>query len=134
MSYLYAFSLSSHTSYGKYKIAPNLGATRTASSCVYSILCTRNNKIYIGRTTNPHTRFLDHKSALFTGKHKNKHLQCDFNKYGIEAFEFKILFHIKTCGGAHHECALINKYKALGTSYNINHVWGKKPSRLIESH
>lgn len=56
---------------------------------IYCIKNIESNKIYIGQTIRPfNLRFNEHKSRLRTNKHKNKHLQSAWNKYGKENFEF----------------------------------------------
>jgi len=51
----------------------------------------RNNRVYIGQTTNINRRIRDHKRMLADNKHTNKNLQEDYNKYDISDFEFYIL-------------------------------------------
>jgi len=58
---------------------------------IYGIFCLSNNKIYIGSTKNMNKRFNDHRYILNINKHKNKHLQNAWNKYGKNNFKFKII-------------------------------------------
>ena len=58
---------------------------------IYRIQCKVNNKVYIGQTTNYKERIKHHKYMLNKHIHTNKFLQTDFDKYGIDNFEFKIL-------------------------------------------
>ena len=46
---------------------------------------------YIGQTKNILERIRVHLSDLRAGRHFNKHLQRAFNKYGEDAFEFRVL-------------------------------------------
>lgn len=64
---------------------------RKILSCVYEIRNTRNNKRYIGSTVNFKRRIGKHKWALKNNIHKNKALQRDYNYYGADVFEYKIL-------------------------------------------
>ncbi len=62
-------------------------------ACVYQIVNTVNNKIYIGQTTRGELRWKDHLRALrngHTGRWNHK-LQADFNKFGEDAFEWSII-------------------------------------------
>ena len=58
---------------------------------VYCIRCKVNNKAYIGSSTNIKSRWYEHKSDLRRGKHHNKQLQEDYNKYGADNFLYLIL-------------------------------------------
>lgn len=58
---------------------------------VYRILCISNGKSYIGRSSNPVCRIHQHIIALQRHRHKNKNMQMDFDKYGIEKFDFQLL-------------------------------------------
>jgi group I intron endonuclease len=59
---------------------------------VYQIKNLVNDKIYIGGTTEGfNKRFGRHVRGLRNGKHDNIRIQNDYNKYGIEVFEFSIL-------------------------------------------
>lgn len=58
---------------------------------VYRILCTVNNKIYIGSSVNMRVRQNTHINDLKKGVHRNKHLQNAWNKYGQGAFTFEVI-------------------------------------------
>jgi len=53
-----------------------------------------NNKNYVGSSSNLKKRIREHFSCLKRNTHPNSRLQRAFNKYGIEAFSYKI---ISTC-------------------------------------
>lgn len=60
---------------------------------VYEIICIKNNFRYIGATFDSFkNRFQCHKSHLRNNKHGNSKLQSDFNKYGEEYFEFRVIY------------------------------------------
>lgn len=63
---------------------------------IYKITNLKNNKCYIGSSSNISKRFTNHKWSLSKNKHPNKHLQNAFNKYGKDIFIFKLI----------EECAL----------------------------
>lgn len=58
---------------------------------IYQITNLRNNKVYIGSTTNFKIRSRAHINLLKRNKHFNTHLQAAFNKYGEESFEISIV-------------------------------------------
>jgi hypothetical protein len=47
--------------------------------------------VYIGQSTGYKSRWNGHKSKLHRNKHKNPKLQEDYDKYGLDVFEFKII-------------------------------------------
>jgi len=62
-------------------------------ACVYKIVNSVNNKVYIGQTTRGELRWKEHLKDLRngrTGKWNHKLLE-DFNKFGEEAFEWSII-------------------------------------------
>jgi group I intron endonuclease len=61
------------------------------TSGIYYIICKANDKIYIGQTKRITLRWNSHKSTLNKNKHHNLSLQQDYNLYGSEIFEYKIL-------------------------------------------
>ena len=50
-----------------------------------------NNKNYVGSSSNLKKRIREHFSCLKRNTHPNSRLQRAFNKYGIEAFSYKIV-------------------------------------------
>ena len=61
---------------------------------IYCIRNKINDKKYIGQTALKRGykyRWYSHKEQLINNKHYNKNLQEDFNKYGMDNFEFIIL-------------------------------------------
>lgn len=59
---------------------------------IYSITNLYTGEIYIGQTIRDFTiRWRNHRRELNNNEHINKHLQNSWNKYGEEAFEFKIV-------------------------------------------
>ncbi len=61
-------------------------------SGVYRITCLANNKNYIGSSDNIMRRLKTHERELNEGSHNNRRLQKDFDKYGSEFFEFRVVF------------------------------------------
>lgn len=62
-------------------------------SGIYSIICTVNGKQYIGCSKDIYSRINAHKSYLKNNKFKqdNKYFIEDWNKYGSDAFDYKVL-------------------------------------------
>lgn len=58
---------------------------------VYCIRNIKDNKYYIGSSTNIDTRLKTHKQHLLKGCHNCRVLQKDFDKLGIDSFKFDII-------------------------------------------
>ena len=59
---------------------------------IYKITNLKNKKIYVGSTSESFKdRYTHHNWCLKNKKHKNKHLQSSYNKYGDNNFEFEII-------------------------------------------
>ena len=58
---------------------------------VYKITNKKTNAIYIGASTVLSVRWRRHLRDLRKEQHSNINLQEDYNKYGLEAFEFEVL-------------------------------------------
>jgi len=61
------------------------------ASGVYQITCLPTGKTYIGSAKMFRTRWNLHRTHLRANRHDSKHMQHSWNKYGPDAFEFKIL-------------------------------------------
>lgn len=85
---------------------------------VYRIVNMVNGKVYIGSTTQSFIiRFGQHLYELENNKHKNKHLQHSYNKYGKNQFRFEM---IKVCKDVlEEEQKTINSFD-FERLYNIN--------------
>lgn len=58
---------------------------------IYKIINVINNKFYVGSAVDLKRRKTRHFSELRTGKHKNRHLQAAWEKYGEQAFVFVVV-------------------------------------------
>lgn len=85
---------------------------------IYYIKNTLNNNMYIGQSVNIRTRFSAHKSSLKNNKHYNEKLQEDFNKYGMNIFEFGVLEECKRESLDEKEQYYIKKYNTVESGYN----------------
>lgn len=65
-----------------------------AGQGVYQIRCIKEEKCYIGSSTNCQERVQKHFSELRLNKHTNKGLQEAYNKYGIEGFIMSIVLYV----------------------------------------
>lgn len=63
---------------------------------IYFIVCVENNKVYVGRSQEHDKRFRAHRNMLRKNEHRNMHLQEDWNKYGEESFEFRVIHTVHT--------------------------------------
>ncbi len=57
---------------------------------VYAIVCS-NGRQYVGSSTTIVKRLQTHRRVLRQGRHPNRHLQRAWDKYGIGAFQFRVL-------------------------------------------
>ena len=64
-------------------------------SYLYTIIC-KNGDSYFGSTKNITTRFRAHKNCLRRRAHDNSRLQNCWNKYGEDAFIFRVLTKVPT--------------------------------------
>jgi len=63
-------------------------------SGIYCITNTLNGKRYVGSAApHIHIRWKGHRCMLRKGNHHSSHLQCAWDKYGEEVFEFRVLFY-----------------------------------------
>ena len=66
-------------------------AIKAQPSGIYFILNKKNNRVYIGQTSALGRRKKEHFKRLRKGKHKNRPLQEDYDKYGLDAFEYRVV-------------------------------------------
>lgn len=58
---------------------------------IYCIRNLENEKCYVGQSVDIYKRWSQHRLELNKHKHYNVALQADWDKYGSEAFDFKIV-------------------------------------------
>ena len=91
-------------------------------SCgIYKITNTKNNKTYIGSSTNVTNREYKHFWMLKKGIHDNEYLQKSFNKYGRDIFIFEIDEHCSYNTLIEKENYYISSYESnnLTKGYNL---------------
>ena len=95
-------------------------------SGIYAIVNLANNKLYIGSAVKLSTRQSQHLSDLNFGKHKNRHLQSSFNKYGKDYFVFKVVEYCETKDLIEREQFWINQFDFDTQLYNLNPIAGSR--------
>jgi group I intron endonuclease len=83
---------------------------------IYKIENLINGDMYIGQSINLIRRKTKHFSELRNKKHRNKHLERAFHKYGEENFEFKILLYCEPEELTYYEQSLVDLWNP---EYNI---------------
>jgi len=58
---------------------------------IYRVVCTANNKCYVGQSKNINNRISRHKTELKANRHTNKGMQSDYNNFGIDSFYYEVL-------------------------------------------
>ena len=101
---------------------------------IYKITNKQNKKCYIGQSSNPHRRWIAHKSHAKTQSYKkNTLLWNDMKDFGIENFELQILGWYENYNEM--EKYFIQKYNTLTPNgYNILPGGLKPPYHYGESH
>ena len=97
---------------------------------IYKITCLANKKLYIGsacgfkskpiKKNGFFRRWYEHIRDLKANKHKNKHLQFAWNKYGQENFIFEILELCNQDVALEKEKYYINLYQTTNHNYGFN--------------
>lgn len=86
---------------------------------VYAITCLRNGRKYVGSSrTDIRERFYRHRYRLRAGKHHIAAMQLDWNEYGEDAFEFRVILACDPAKRFAAEQAAIDEAIGAGLSYN----------------
>lgn len=86
---------------------------------IYQIRNIKSGKIYIGSSSNIEKRWERHQSLLRNKKHHSYKLQLDYDREGLEAFEFKILAYCELSEMMTLENKAIHSFRAVEEGYNI---------------
>jgi group I intron endonuclease len=90
---------------------------------VYCIACTVNGKRYIGSSEiSVVKRMRGHLICLRNNRHPNKQLQHDWDEYGEDAFDFKILVLCEWKNLLKFEQLLINEFKTRNPKHGYNKI------------
>lgn len=92
-------------------------------SGVYQIRCIATGKIYVGSAVDLRKRWGQHVRRLRRGKHRNKHLQHAWNKYGEAAFEFEVLELVDAPALLQAEQAWIDRTGCTDRNIGFNVYW-----------
>ena len=104
------------------------------SNCgVYCIRCKVNNKAYIGSSVDIKSRWSSHKSLLRTGKHTNKQLQEDYNKYGADSFLYLTLINCKSQMLLKYENMYILLFNTRDISMGYNIANAARPLQTLKT-
>lgn len=90
----------------------------TEKAGVYSIYCKPTKKYYIGSSKNIKLRLKQHRDMLCNGTHHSIKLQNDYDKYGIDSFEFSTLLNCNYADAMKKEREFINVFHAEENGYN----------------
>ena len=99
---------------------------------IYMIQNKVNNKIYIGQAGDIKERWGNHKSTLRRNRHKNRHLQSSWNKYGESNFEFTILLECEESDLNMYEEYYIFELMAYDPRVGYNKTYGGEGGRPTE--
>lgn len=102
---------------------------------IYSIVNTRNSKMYFGQSVHLEKRIQSHRCALFSKAHRNHHLQSAWNEQEGNGFVFAI---VETCSIADldsKERYYIGQYNADNPAFGYNFTNGgeSKHKHSLES-
>lgn len=93
---------------------------------IYVIKNKINNKMYIGQSIHIESRWKEHINHLNSHNHNNKHLNCSWNKYHQNNFDFIIIAKCKTSELDFLERLFIKLYKTTNPKYGYNKTNGGK--------
>lgn len=85
-------------------------------SGIYHIYNCENGKRYIGSSKNVSKRIKSHKRELAFSRHRNKHLQNAYNKYGKDNFNFELIENVGVD-------SLLDKEKSYLEAYLSANLW-----------
>lgn len=87
---------------------------------IYGIFCKQDNAVYVGKTTlQGKLRWHQHKYELDRQRHHTPKLQQAYNRLGIEAFEFVIIYDGVESIDTAEKQAMIEMSKCGYTLYNV---------------
>jgi group I intron endonuclease len=88
------------------------------TSGVYQILNTVNGKCYVGSSATIEQRWRTHRWGLETGRHHSRRLSRAVAKYGLPAFEFKVLEECDPSDNVTRELFWTGKLDSIASGYN----------------
>lgn len=88
-------------------------------SGIYKIHFTGYDRVYVGLTNNFNARKFQHTNCLVKGIHFNKHLQCVFNKLGLESLNIDLIEQCSIDILKEREMYYISLYKSFSDGFNM---------------
>lgn len=105
---------------------------------IYGIVNKEEKKVYIGKSTDIEKRWTDHKKKLSKGTHHNKALQESYDKYGADAFVYKVVELVPESQYSLVELEYIVNYAKKNKAYNVygdkDELRFKLATRLIDNY
>lgn len=99
---------------------------------IYRITNLLNNKIYIGQTKDPKTRWSRHKSDARLDKKYNWHLYDAMRKYGVDNFVFEVIAQTKFFEEVDRlEVLFIEQYRSTDKNVGYNISAGGQANKLV---
>ena len=83
---------------------------------VYAITNRTTNRVYIGGSTRMQDRWYDHRKKASDGRHRSASFQQDWDKYGPEDFEFRVLLWCSPANLRMYEQACMSRFLSY---YNV---------------
>jgi len=103
----------------------------TEKGGIYFIISLVDNKKYVGRSVDIKRRLREHRNSLIAQRHRNKHLQNAWNKYGASNFVFAPYLYCS------EDTAIVEEQKQLDTlfmapdgTFNISKDASLGPSKV----
>ena len=98
---------------------------KQSDKSVYIITCEKSGRSYIGSSIDAEKRIRNHLIPLSKHKHTNIEMQRDFDEYGADSFEGRVLGTFSYLTGSYLEYLFMYYYgtrnKETGYNYNDNH-------------
>lgn len=102
---------------------------------IYEIVNTVNGKRYVGQALNIEKRWSYHRQDLSRGDHHSRYLQRAWNKYGSDAFAFRVILECDMDDLNNYEQSEIDKKSEYNVSKTAGSPKGTKHSKeTIEKH
>lgn len=88
--------------------------------CIYVLRNNKTNRSYVGRTYHPNKRFRQHMNLLKARTHPNNLMQYDFERFGVDSFEFEVVLEKENLGRTYAEGEWMKKLKTYDPRYGYN--------------
>lgn len=109
-------------------MANSINSFRNRTFTVYSIRCNRNGKNYVGVTCDLQNRLYAHMHRMRIGKHSNREMQDDYNRYGADFSFYELETGLSANERLRAESRWIEKLDSVNNGYN------RPESKRMEIH